>query len=124
MKHVRNFGIVALLALGVWALPGGNTAATEYFKNKTTDHLTEVFEPVVKKTMEQNGTARQYNALVDQYKSIPFANNQSLDIDHYVVTKALDGLFYELADQEKQIRQNPAARTTSLLKEVFGNVHK
>ena len=104
---------------------GGNTAATEYFKNKTTDHLTEVFEPVVKKTMEQNGTVRHTgNALVDQYKSIPFANNQNLDIDHYVVTKALDGLFYELADQEKQIRQNPAARTTSLLKEVFGNVHK
>jgi Protein of unknown function (DUF4197) len=105
-------------------LSGGNTAATEYFKDKTTGHLTEVFEPVVKKTMEQNGTARQYNALLDQYKSIPFAKSQNLDIDHYVVTKALEGLFYELAEQEKQIRQNPAARTTSLLKEVFGNGRK
>jgi hypothetical protein len=105
-------------------LSGGNTAATEYFKDKTTGHLTEVFEPVVKKTMEQNGTARQYNALVDQYKSIPFAKSQNLDIDHYVVTKALEGLFYELAEQEKQIRQNPAARTTSLLRQVFGNGRK
>lgn len=103
---------------------GGDTAATEYFKDKTTAHLTDVFEPVVKKTMEQNGTARQYNSLVDQYKSIPFAKNQNLDIDHYVVTGALDGLFYELAEQEKQIRKNPAARTTSLLKEVFGNAQK
>ena len=103
---------------------GGDTAATEYFKDKTTAHLTDVFEPVVKKTMEQNGTARQYNSLVDQYKSIPFAKNQNLDIDHYVVTRALDGLFYELAEQEKQIRKNPAARSTSLLREVFGNAQK
>ena len=105
-------------------LSGGDTAATEYFKDKTTGHLTEVFEPVVKATMAKNGTARQYNALVDQYKSIPFAKNQNLDIDHYVVGKALDGLFYELADQEKQIRKNPAARTTNLLKEVFANVRR
>ena len=105
-------------------LAGNDTAATDYFKEKTTGQLTEAFEPVVKKVMAQNGTARQYNALVDQYKSIPFAKNQNLDIDHYVVTKALDGLFYELADQEKQIRKNPAARTTTLLKEVFGSVRK
>ena len=68
--------------------------------------------------------AMQYNTLADQYKSIPFAKSQNLDIDHYVVTKALDGLFYELADQEKQIRKNPAARTTTLLKEVFANARK
>jgi hypothetical protein len=105
-------------------LSGSNTAATEYFKEKTTGHLTEVFEPVVKKVMAENGTARQYNALADQYKEIPFAKSQSLDIDHYVVTKALDGLFYELAEQEKEIRKNPAARTTSLLKEVFANVKR
>jgi hypothetical protein len=105
-------------------LSGGNTAATEYFKDKTTGHLTEVFEPVVNKVMAENGTARQYNALADQYKEIPFAKSQSLDIDHYVVTKALDGLFYELAEQEKEIRKNPAARTTSLLKEVFAHAAK
>jgi hypothetical protein len=105
-------------------LSGSNTAATEYFKDKTTGHLTEVFEPVVKKVMAENGTARQYNALADQYKEIPFAKSQSLDIDHYVVTKALDGLFYELAEQEKEIRKNPAARTTSLLKEVFAHAAK
>lgn len=103
-------------------LSGNDTAATGYFKEKTTGRLTEAFAPVVQKTMAQNGTARQYNALVDQYKSIPFAKSQNLDIDHYVVAKALDGLFYEVAEQEKQIRENPAARTTSLLKEVFGAV--
>jgi hypothetical protein len=69
--------------------------------------------------MGENGVVRQYYALTEQYKNIPFARSQSLDIDHYVVSKALDGLFYELAEQEKQIRTNPAARTTDLLKEVF-----
>jgi Protein of unknown function (DUF4197) len=103
-------------------LSGNDTAATDYFKERTTGQLTEAFEPVVKKVMAQNGTARQYNALAEQYKSIPFAKSQNLDIDHYVVTKALDGLFYELAEQEKQIRKNPAARTTALLKQVFGSV--
>lgn len=100
-------------------LSGDNTAATEYFKQKTTGQLTDAFTPVVKKTMEQNGTVRQYDALTEQYKNIPFASSKSLDIDHYVVSKALDGLFYELGEQEKQIRTNPAARTTDLLKEVF-----
>ncbi|MBV9886004.1 MAG: DUF4197 domain-containing protein [Acidobacteria bacterium] len=102
-------------------LSGDNTAATEYFKQKTTGQLTDAFTPVVKKTMEENGTVRQYDALAEQYKNIPFANSKSLDIDHYVVSKALDGLFYELAEQKKQIRTNPAARTTDLLKEVFAH---
>jgi hypothetical protein len=100
-------------------LSGDNTAATQYFKEKTTGHLTDAFTPVVKKTMEENGTVRQFDSLTEQYKNIPFASSKSLDINHYVVSKALDGLFYELGEQEKQIRTNPAARTTSLLKEVF-----
>jgi hypothetical protein len=102
-------------------LSGNNTAATEYFKEKTSGQLTDAFMPVIKKTMGENGVVRQYDALTEQYRNIPFANSKSLDIDHYVVSKALDGLFYELAEQEKQIRTNPAARTTSLLKEVFGS---
>jgi hypothetical protein len=102
-------------------LSGDNTAATEYFKQKTTGQLTDAFTPVVKKTMGENGVVRQYDALTEQYKNIPFAKSQSLDIDHYVVSKALDGLFHELGEQEKQIRTNPAARTTDLLKEVFAH---
>jgi hypothetical protein len=100
-------------------LSGGDTAATDYFKAKTTDQLTAAFQPVVEKTMDQNGVTKQYKALTDQYQSIPFAKSQSFDINKYVVGKALDGLFYELAEQERQIRKDPAARTTSLLKEVF-----
>lgn len=105
-------------------LSGGDTAATDYFKAKTTDHLTVAFRPFVEKTMHENGVVKQYEGLTKQYESIPFAKNESFDVNKYVVEKALDGLFFELADQERQIRKNPAARTTSLLKEVFGESRK
>src|ERR1041384_7270597 len=102
-------------------LSGGNTAATDYFKEKTTAQLTTAFRPVADKTMAENGVTRQYNSLVAQYKMLPFARNQNLDITNYVVGKALDGLFYELGDEERKIRQDPAKQTTDLLKEVFGH---
>jgi len=121
----RKIFIDAILAMSFddakRILSGNNTAATEYFKEKTTGQLTDAFTPVVKKTMEENGVVKQYDGLTEQYKNIPFASSKSLDIDHYVVSKALDGPFYELAEQEKQIRTNPAARTTDLLKEVFAH---
>jgi hypothetical protein len=124
----RGIFIDAILAMSFddakRILAGDNTAATEYFKQKTTGRLTDAFTPVVKKTMEENGVVRQYDALTEQYRNIPFASSKSLDIDHYVVSKALDGLFYELAEQEKQIRTNPAARTTDLLREVFARSGK
>ena len=105
-------------------LSGGDTAATDYFKSKTTARLTEAFRPHVEKTMSENGVIKQYQGLTEQYQSIPFAKNESFDVNKYVVEKALDGLFYELAEQEREIRKNPAARTTALLKEVFGESHK
>lgn len=101
-------------------LSGGDTAATDYFKDKTTPQLTAAFQPAVERTMARNGVTQQYNALVSQYKTLPFARNQDLDISHYVVAKALDGLFYELGQEERKIRQDPAAQTTNLLREVFG----
>jgi hypothetical protein len=101
-------------------LSGGDTAATDYFKAKTSDQLAAAFSPFVEKTMDENGVMQQYKALTDRYQSIPFANSKSLDVNKYVVGKALDGLFYELANQERLIRQDPAARTTELLKDVFG----
>ena len=101
-------------------LSGGDTAATDYFKLKTTPQLTAAFRPVVERTMATNGVTQQYEALVAEYKSIPFAKNQDLDISHYVVSKALDGLFFELGQEERKIRKDPAAQTTNLLREVFG----
>ena len=102
-------------------LAGGDTAATEYFRAKTTDTLTAAFRPVVDDTMKQVGVVQQYDQLVGAYKSVPFASSlPSVDIQAYVVGKALDGLFLVLGEQEKKIRTNPAAQVTDLLKKVFG----
>ena len=100
-------------------LTGSNTAATDYFKAKTTDQLTAAFHPVIDKSMSEVGVTRQYQALVGKFDTIPFAKTQSFDLDNYVTGKALDGLFHVVGEQEKLIRTNPAARTTVLLHEVF-----
>ena len=101
-------------------LSGGDTAATDYFKNKTSSELSTAFRPFVEQTMNENGVTQQYEALSSKLNLIPFARSENLDINNYVVGKALDGLFYMLAQEERKIRTNPAARTTDLLKEVFG----
>ena len=101
----------------IWS--GNETAATDYFKGKTTDRLTAAFRPVVDKAMNEVGVTRQYKELVGKYESIPFVKKETFDIDGYVVTKALDGLFHMVGEEERKIRTNPQARVTDLLKEVL-----
>lgn len=101
-------------------LNGGNTAATDYFKAKTTPQLTEAFKPVVADSMNQVGATRSYKALMDRYTSlVPFGKPDSIDLDSYVTGKSLDGLFLKVGQEEANIRTDPAARTTDLLKKVF-----
>jgi hypothetical protein len=100
-------------------LAGHDTAATDYFKAKTTDKLTAAFRPVVDRAMNEVGVTRQYKELTGRFQAIPFARMESLDIDRYVVDKALDGLFHVVGEEERKIRTNPAARVTDLLQEVF-----
>jgi hypothetical protein len=102
-------------------LQGGDTSATDYFKQKTSAQLAAAFRPAVEKAMSANDVTKQYDELTSKAQSMPFMQSHSLDINSYVVSKALDGLFYTLGQQEKQIRTDPAARTTSLLKQVFGH---
>lgn len=101
-------------------LTGGDTAATEFFREKTSDDIARAMRPIIGKAMNDVGATRQYKDLVDQFRQIPFARTQSLDIDDYVVDKTLDGIFYMVGEEEKKIRKNPAARVTSILREVFG----
>ena len=101
-------------------LTGGDTAATEYFKEKTSDELGDAFKPVVEKSMSEVGVSQQYKELMGRADSIPFVKSQAFDLDQYVVDKALGGLFHVLGEEERKIRKNPAARVTSLLREVFG----
>jgi len=101
-------------------LGGGDTAATEYFEDKTSERLTAAFNPMVKESMDSVGVTRQYKELVGRYAVIPFIKAEAFDLDQYVVSKALDGLFHVLGEEERKIRTNPAARVTDLLKKVFG----
>jgi len=101
-------------------LKGGNTAATDYFRGVTTEELTTAFQPIVTESMESIGVTRQYKVLAGRYNALPFPKSQAFDVDRYVVDKALDGLFYVLAEEERKIRTDPAARVTDLLRTVFG----
>ncbi len=102
-------------------LMGNDTAATDYFKSKTSKKLATAFRPTVEKTMNEVGVTRQYKELVGRYESTPFAKSATFDIDGYVVNRGIDGLFYVVGQEEKKIRTNPAARVNDLLKEVFGS---
>ena len=101
-------------------LKGGDTAATDYFRGATTEELTTAFQPIVTESMESIGVTRQYKVLAGRYNALPFVKSQAFDLDRYVVEKALDGLFYVLAEEERKIRTDPAARVTDLLRTVFG----
>jgi hypothetical protein len=101
-------------------LDGGDTAATDYFKDKTFDRLYDTFKPQVSASMDSVGVTKSYKDLMGRYTALPFVQAEDYDLDHYVTTKALDGLFYMLGEEEKKIRTDPAARVTELLKKVFG----
>ena len=101
-------------------LGGGPAAATGFFQAKTTARLTTAVRPiVVAQAMHEVGVTRQYQDLVGRFQAIPFVMSATFDLDGYVVSKALAGLFSMVGDEEKLIRTNTAARAPALLKEVF-----
>jgi Protein of unknown function (DUF4197) len=101
-------------------LNGGDTSATDFFKRKTSTSLYKEFRPIVDNTMQQVGTVQKYNEVLGGGNKLPLVKAEKLDVGHYVTDKALDGLFLIVAEEERDIRKNPAARVTDLLKDVFG----
>jgi hypothetical protein len=101
-------------------LTGGDNAATTYFKNTTSAPLRTAFQPVVESSLKEVGVIQKFEALNKRFESLPFAKKEMFDINGYVVTKSLDGLFFVLGEEEKKIRTNPASQITPLLREVFG----
>jgi len=91
-------------------LRGGDTAATDFFRAKTSERLTVSFLPIVSSSLGEVGATKRYKNLV---------SSPSLDLDRYVTGRSLDGLFHVLGEEEKKIRKDPAARVTKLLKDVF-----
>lgn len=105
-------------------LNGGDTAATDYFRGKTTASLTARFQPIVIEKMEEVGVYNLYNDLVAKYNLLPITKPEAIDIDDYVTSRTVDGIFTVLEGEEKRIREDPAARTTELLERVFGDAAK
>jgi hypothetical protein len=100
-------------------LSGGNTSATEYFKSKTSSKLYDEFKPSITESMSQAGVASSYTAMMSKVPANPFLKPESVDLDHYITQKALDGLYHMVGQEEQKIRTNPVARTTDLLTKVF-----
>lgn len=102
-------------------LKGPNDAATQYFKQKTTDKLKEAFTPVIKGSLEKFSATKYYSDVINTYNGFPTTLKKiNPDLTSYVVNQAVSALFDQVAKEEAAIRANPAARTTEILKRVFG----
>lgn len=101
-------------------LRGGDTAATDALRLRTEDRLRARFLPEIESRMREVDVYSRYEILLERYERIPFAEKPSLDLKEYVADETLDGLFDALAAEETRIRRDPVARTTALLREVFG----
>lgn len=99
---------------------GNNNAATQYLAKTTTLELKAKFSPVIKSSLDKVDATRLWAELITAYNQIPFVTRQNPDLTGYVTDKAISGLFTMIAKEELKIRQNPVARTTELLKKVFG----
>ncbi|MGA3013354.1 MAG: DUF4197 domain-containing protein [Bacteroidales bacterium] len=99
---------------------GKNDAATQYLLKTTTPDLKTKFKPVIKSSLDKVDATRMWSELMNAYNQIPFVTKQNPDLAAYATDKAISGLFIMIAKEELKIRQNPAARTTDLLKKVFG----
>ena len=100
---------------------GNNNAATSYLKRTTSPELRAKFSPVIKASLDKVDATRLWADVIQAYNQIPFIKKQNPDLTAYVTDKAIDGLFIMIAKEELKIRKDPVARTTELLKKVFGN---
>lgn len=101
-------------------LKGGDFAATDYLKGKTTSALTESFRPVIEKSLAKVDATKYWNTVFTAYNKIAL-NKINPDLSAYVTEKALSGIFFQVGQEEQKIRKDPLARTTELLKNVFGS---
>ncbi|MCS6973722.1 MAG: DUF4197 domain-containing protein [Cyclobacteriaceae bacterium] len=123
-KEAKPIFIQAIRSMTIddaWAiLKGEQDAATQYLRRTTSAQLREKFKPVIQSALNKVNATRYYSELVNRYNQIPFVEKVNPNLDDYATDKAIDGLFLMIAKEEKLIREDPVARTTDLLKRVFG----
>ena len=101
-------------------LGGGNTAVTGFFAEKTRAPLGEKFLPVVTQTTEQVGLAAQYNRIAGTAADYGLMRREDANIARHVTSRALDGLYFMIGEEERQIRRDPVGTGSALLGKVFG----
>ncbi|MEN8803631.1 MAG: DUF4197 domain-containing protein [Thiogranum sp.] len=117
VETIRNMSVTDARDI----LDGPDDAATRYFREQNQERLSAAILPIVQDATEKTGVTSSYKRLIGGMGFLNrFGKQDSLDLDAYVTRKTLDGLFVKLADEERQIRENPVARSTDLLKQVFG----
>jgi hypothetical protein len=101
-------------------LTGGDTAATEYFRRTTAEQLRQRLLPIVKQSTAKVGVAQTYNRYAQQGAALGLVREEHADLDAYVTQKALDGLYFMVAEEERKIRKDPVGTASSIIKKVFG----
>ena len=109
------------IADGFSILKGGDNAATNYLKDKTTADLKTAFTPKVKDALNKVELTKHWTPVINTYNKIPGVEKQNPDLDAYVTDKGIAGLFLLIADEESKIRKDPVARVNDILKRVFGS---
>ncbi len=100
---------------------GADNAATMYLKNTTSPELIGKFQPIIKTSLDNVNATRYWSDLITIYNKIPLVKRMNPNLTEYVTQRAIDGLFIMIAKEEIKIRKDPVARTSELLKKVFGN---
>ncbi|MGK7393957.1 MAG: DUF4197 domain-containing protein [Candidatus Cyclobacteriaceae bacterium M3_2C_046] len=119
-KPIFIDAIKAMTIQDAWnILKGEQDAATQYLRRTTYNQLYDKFNPIVERTLEKVNVTRYYNDVANIYNRVPGVNKINDDLEQFATQKAIDGLFTLIAEEEANIRENPAARTTELLKKVF-----
>ncbi len=112
---VRNMTVTD--ALGI--VRGHETAATDYFRQQTENSLRQRYLPIIQQNLQQIGFYNQYQQLLGRYNALPIANKPNLDLEQHVLERSLDGLFRQVAVEEKLIRQDPVGRGSQIIGAVF-----
>jgi len=106
---------------GLGILRGADTAATGYLRKSTSPELTSAFHPVIDSSLQKTGATKYWKTVFDTYNKLPTTFKKvDPDLASFVTQKAMDGIFYYVAQEEQKIRKDPAAQVTDLLKKVFG----
>ena len=119
-KPIFLGAIKKLTIKDVWGiLTGGKDAATQYLKRTTSEELKIAFTPKIQASLDKVNATKYYSDVMGAYNNIPLVQKVNPDLTGYATQKAIDGLFVLVAQEEANIRQNPIARTTDLLRRVF-----